>query len=57
MIYERAARYVGGKDKELSECLSNQVVGNYGNVMEKDGVPTVEEEEIQDIVKNVLIEC
>lgn len=50
----KAARAVGGKDKELAKRLSDQVVAELEKRFGKDGVPTVEE--IQDMVEKVLIE-
>jgi len=50
----KAAKAVGGKDREQAERLSKQVVDILKQKFGDDGVPTVEE--IQDIVENVLIE-
>ena len=50
----KAARAVGGKDKELAKRLSDQVVAELEKRFGEDGVPTVEE--IQDVVEKVLIE-
>jgi len=50
----KAARAVGGKDKELAKRLSDQVVEELKKRFGDDGVPTVEE--IQDMVEKVLIE-
>ncbi|MCW4020095.1 MAG: ribonucleoside triphosphate reductase [Candidatus Bathyarchaeota archaeon] len=50
----KAARAVGGKDREQSKRLSGQVVGELEKRFGKEGVPTVEE--IQDIVEKILIE-
>mgnify|MGYP000105984120 CR=1 FL=1 len=50
----KAARAVGGKDKELAKRLSDQVVAELEKRFGEDGVPTVEE--IQDMVEKVLIE-
>jgi len=50
----KAARAVGGKDKELAKRLSDQVVAELKKRFGEDGVPTVEE--IQDMVEKVLIE-
>ena len=50
----KAARAVGGTDKELSKKLSDQVVKELEKRFGEDGVPTVEE--IQDMVEKVLIE-
>ncbi|RLI20887.1 ribonucleoside triphosphate reductase [Candidatus Bathyarchaeota archaeon] len=50
----KAAKAVGGKDRELAERLSDQVVEILEKRFGEDGVPTVEE--IQDVVEKVLIE-
>jgi len=50
----KAARAVGGKDKELAKRLSDQVVAELEKRFGEDGVPTVEE--IQDMVEKILIE-
>jgi len=50
----KAARAVGGKDKELAKRLSDQVVAEVEKRFGEDGVPTVEE--IQDLVEKILIE-
>ena len=50
----KAARAVGGKDKEEAERMSGQVVEILKQRFGDEGVPTVEE--IQDIVEKVLIE-
>ncbi|MBX5321903.1 MAG: ribonucleoside triphosphate reductase [Candidatus Bathyarchaeota archaeon] len=50
----KAAKAVGGKDRELAKKLSNQVVAELKRRFGEDGVPTVEE--IQDIVEKILIE-
>jgi ribonucleoside-triphosphate reductase len=50
----KAAKAVGGKDRELAKKLSDQVVEMLRNRFGEEGVPTVEE--IQDIVEKVLIE-
>jgi len=50
----KAAKAVGGKDREQAKKLSNQVVSELKNRFGEDGVPTVEE--IQDIVEKMLIE-
>ncbi|MCX8177967.1 MAG: ribonucleoside triphosphate reductase [Candidatus Bathyarchaeota archaeon] len=50
----KAAKAVGGKDRELAKRLSDQVVAELKKRFGDDGVPTVEE--IQDIVEKVLIE-
>jgi len=50
----KAAKAVGGKDRELAKKLSDQVVAELKKRFGEDGVPTVEE--IQDLVEKVLIE-
>ena len=50
----KAAKAVGGKDKELAKRLSDEVVVELNKQYGDDGVPTVEE--IQDIVEKRLIE-
>jgi len=50
----KAAKAVGGKDRELAKRLSDQVVEILEKRFGEDGVPTVEE--IQDVVEKVLIE-
>ncbi|NIQ06636.1 MAG: hypothetical protein GWO20_13190, partial [Candidatus Korarchaeota archaeon] len=50
----KAAKAVGGKDRELAKRLSNEVVDMLHDRFGKEGVPTVEE--IQDLVEKVLIE-
>jgi len=50
----KAAKAVGGKDKELAKRLSDEVVRELEKRFGEDGVPTVEE--IQDMVEKVLIE-
>jgi len=50
----KAAKAVGGKDREQAKKLSDQVVSELGKRFGEDGVPTVEE--IQDIVEKMLIE-
>jgi anaerobic ribonucleoside-triphosphate reductase len=50
----KAAKAVGGKDSELAQRLSNQVVAHLTERFGEDGVPMVEE--IQDLVEKVLIE-
>ena len=47
----KAARAVGGKDKETSKRLSEQVVEELRRRFGDEGVPTVEE--IQDLVEKV----
>ncbi|MEM3553408.1 MAG: ribonucleoside triphosphate reductase [Candidatus Bathyarchaeia archaeon] len=50
----KAAKAVGGKDRELAKRLSDQVVAELKRRFGEDGVPTVEE--IQDVVEKILIE-
>jgi len=50
----KAAKAVGGKDRELARNLSNQVVAELEQRFGVDGCPTVEE--IQDVVEKMLIE-
>jgi ribonucleoside-triphosphate reductase len=50
----KAAKAVGGKDRELAKRLSDQVVAELKKRFGEDGVPTVEE--IQDLVEKILIE-
>ncbi|MEM3054714.1 MAG: ribonucleoside triphosphate reductase [Candidatus Bathyarchaeia archaeon] len=50
----KAAKAVGGKDRELAKKLSDQVVAELHKRFGEEGVPTVEE--IQDIVEKILIE-
>ncbi|MEM3578988.1 MAG: ribonucleoside triphosphate reductase [Candidatus Bathyarchaeia archaeon] len=50
----KAAKAVGGKDRELAKKLSDQVVAELKKRFGEDGVPTVEE--IQDLVEKILIE-
>lgn len=50
----KAAKAVGGKDKETAKRLSNQVVEELKRRFGDEGVPTVEE--IQDLVEKTLIE-
>jgi anaerobic ribonucleoside-triphosphate reductase len=50
----KAAKAVGGKDREQAKCISDQVVADLKNRFGEDGVPTVEE--IQDTVEKMLIE-
>ncbi len=50
----KAAKAVGGKDREQSKKVSNQVVTELQNRYGDDGCPTVEE--IQDFVEKMLIE-
>jgi ribonucleoside-triphosphate reductase len=50
----KAAKAVGGKDKEIAKRLSDEVVAELQKIYGDDGVPTVEE--IQDIVEKRLIE-
>jgi len=50
----KAAKAVGGKDKEQAKRLSDQVVAELQKRFGDEGVPTVEE--IQDLVEKTLIE-
>jgi ribonucleoside-triphosphate reductase (formate) len=50
----KAAKAVGGKDKEQAKRLSDQVVAELQKQYGDDGVPTVEE--VQDMVEKRLIE-
>lgn len=50
----KAAKAVGGKDRELAKKLSDQVVAILKERFGEEGVPTVEE--IQDLVEKILIE-
>ena len=50
----KAAKAVGGKDKEQAKRLSDEVVAELNKQYGDDGVPTVEE--IQDVVEKRLIE-
>ena len=50
----KAVRAVGGKDRELTKRLSDQVVAMLQERFGEEGVPTVEE--IQDFVEKILIE-
>jgi len=50
----KAAKAVGGKDREQAKRISDQVLTELRNRFGEDGVPTVEE--IQDLVEKVLIE-
>jgi ribonucleoside-triphosphate reductase len=50
----KAAKAVGGKDKEQAKRLSDEVVAELQKIYGDDGVPTVEE--IQDLVEKRLIE-
>ncbi len=50
----KAAKAVGGKDREQSKRISDQVVAELKNRFGEDGCPTVEE--IQDLVEKMLIE-
>ncbi|MEM2104740.1 MAG: ribonucleoside triphosphate reductase [Candidatus Bathyarchaeia archaeon] len=50
----KAAKAVGGRDRELAKKLSDQVVSELRRRFGEDGVPTVEE--IQDVVEKTLIE-
>jgi len=50
----KAAKAIGGKDRELAKRLSDQVVAALEKRFGEEGVPTVEE--IQDLVEKVLME-
>ncbi len=50
----KAAKAVGGTDKEQAKQLSNEVVAELQKIYSDDGVPTVEE--VQDVVEKRLIE-
>ena len=50
----KAAKAVGGKDREQAKRISDQVVADLNSRFGEDGVPTVEE--IQDTVEKMLIE-
>jgi len=50
----KAAKAVGGKDREQAKNISDQVVAELKNRFGEDGCPTVEE--IQDLVEKMLIE-
>jgi len=50
----KAAKAVGGKDREQAKRISDQVTAELKKRFGEDGVPTVEE--IQDIVEKMLIE-
>lgn len=50
----KAAKAVGGKDKEQSKRISDEVVAELNRLYGDDGVPTVED--IQDLVEKRLIE-
>ena len=50
----KAAKAVGGTDKEQAKRLSNEVVAELQKIYSDDGVPTVEE--VQDVVEKRLIE-
>jgi len=50
----KAAKAVGGKDREQAKRISDQVIVELQNRFGEDGVPTVEE--IQDLVEKQLIE-
>jgi len=50
----KAAKAVGGKDRDQAKRISDQVVVDLKNRFGEDGVPTVEE--IQDTVEKMLIE-
>jgi ribonucleoside-triphosphate reductase len=50
----KAAKAVGGKDREQAKRVSDQVMAELKKRYGEDGVPTVEE--IQDVVEKMLIE-
>ena len=50
----KAAKAVGGKDKDQAKRVSDQVVAELNKLYGDDGVPTVEE--VQDLVEKRLIE-
>ena len=50
----KAAKAVGGKDRDQARKISDQVLAELKNRFGEDGVPTVEE--IQDLVEKMLIE-
>ncbi len=50
----KAAKAVGGKDKEQAKRVSDEVVAELNRLYGEDGVPTVEE--VQDLVEKRLIE-
>jgi ribonucleoside-triphosphate reductase len=50
----KAAKAVGGKDKEQAKRISDEVVAQLNKLYGDDGVPTVEE--VQDVVEKRLIE-
>ncbi len=50
----KAAKAVGGKDKEQAKRVSDEVVAELNRLYGDDGVPTVEE--VQDLVEKRLIE-
>src|SRR4030067_2591072 len=50
----KAAKAVGGKDREQPKRISDQVMALLNSHFGEDGCPTVEE--IQDIVEKMLIE-
>ncbi len=50
----KAAKAVGGKDKEQAKRISDEVVAELQKLFGDDGVPTVEE--VQDLVEKRLIE-
>jgi anaerobic ribonucleoside-triphosphate reductase len=49
----KAAKAVGGKDREQAKRISDEVMAELRNRFGEDGVPTVEE--IQDLVEKQLI--
>jgi ribonucleoside-triphosphate reductase len=50
----KAAKAVGGKDRELTKSLTEKILDKLKTRFGEDGVPTVEE--IQDLVEKILIE-
>ena len=50
----KAAKAVGGRDKEQAKRLSDEVVADLQKTYGDDGVPTVED--VQDVVEKRLIE-
>ncbi len=50
----KAAKAIGGRDRELAKKLSDEVVAQLEKYFGEEGVPTVEE--IQDLVEKTLIE-
>jgi len=50
----KAAKAIGGRDRELAKKLSDQVMAQLSSRFGEEGVPTVEE--IQDLVEKTIIE-